>query len=49
MMHDYKNLTTDISAMVNRYRLFIIDKECSDRRDNKKDQFVNLESWGKRK
>ncbi|MBT8440273.1 MAG: cytochrome b/b6 domain-containing protein [Gammaproteobacteria bacterium] len=25
IMHDYKNQTTDISAMVNGYRLFIID------------------------
>lgn len=47
-LHDYKNLTTDISAMVNGYRLFLIDKSQDAARVNESIQLVSPDSLNKR-
>ena len=46
-MHDYKNQTTDISAMVNGYRLFIIDGSQIGAAADKSIQVVSLDSLKK--
>ena len=48
IMHDYRNQTTDISAMVNGYRLFIIDSKQGNDVGNDSIQLVSLESLKKR-
>jgi hypothetical protein len=47
IMHDYRNQTTDISAMVNGYRLFIIDSKQGNDVGNDAIQLVSLESLKK--
>jgi hypothetical protein len=46
-MHDYKNQTTDISAMVNGYRLFLIDSSRADSVAEKMVQRVSVDSLKK--
>lgn len=44
VMHDYKNRTTDISAMVNGYRLFLIDSSRAGSVAEKMVQHVSVDS-----
>lgn len=46
--HDYRNKTTDISAMVNGYRLFIVDGGQEVSGDNRPVQVISLDAIGKR-
>lgn len=43
-MHDYRNQTTDISAMVNGYRLFLIEGKQDGSGAEDKVQFITLDS-----
>ena len=47
-MHDYRSLTTDISAMVNGYRLFPIDSSRNDSGVDDVVQIVTLDSLSRR-
>lgn len=47
IMHDYKNQTADISAIVNGYRLFIIDSHQTGPFSSEKNQIVSAESLKK--
>lgn len=44
ILHDYRNRTTDISAMVNGYRLFLIDGDKSGRVHAGTEQFLSPDS-----
>jgi len=48
-MHDYKNQTTDISAMVNGYRLFMLDSKEDGPGANDAIQMISLDSLKKRR
>jgi Ni/Fe-hydrogenase 1 B-type cytochrome subunit len=48
IVHDYKNKTTDISAMVNGYRLFIIDSNKSGTGNEQIIQAITLDSLKRR-
>ena len=47
-VHDYKNKTTDISAMVNGYRLFIIKSNQGNSGNDETTQVVTLDSMERR-
>ena len=49
VMHDYKNKTTDISAMVNGYRLFLIDSNRAGSVAEKMVQHISIDSLKKNK
>jgi Ni/Fe-hydrogenase 1 B-type cytochrome subunit len=47
VMHDYKNKTTDISAMVNGYRLFLVDSNRAGSVAEKLVQHISIDSLKK--
>ncbi len=47
VMHDYKNKTTDISAMVNGYRLFLIDSNRAGKVVDEAVQHISIDSLKK--
>ena len=49
VMHDYRNKTTDISAMVNGYRLFLIDSNRADSVAENIVQRISIDSLKKNK
>lgn len=49
VMHDYKNKTTDISAMVNGYRLFLVDSNRAGSVAEKLVQRISIDSLKKNK
>jgi Ni/Fe-hydrogenase 1 B-type cytochrome subunit len=49
VMHDYKNKTTDISAMVNGYRLFLVDSNRAGSAAEKLVQRISIDSLKKNK
>lgn len=48
IMHDYRNKTTDISAMVNGYRLFIVENRKNNPDADNTVQVISLDSMKKR-
>jgi hypothetical protein len=47
VMHDYRNKTADISAMVNGYRLFLIDSNRAGSAAEKTVQHISIDSLKK--